>query len=75
VNRYQHLIEACGDDHGKLAELALLLTGCRIADLLVESDGDVNARREHKRQFQERLADTRTAIDEIARRIQRSMVP
>jgi len=75
VNRYWHLIEACGDDHGKLSELALLLTGCRLADLLIESDGDEGARREHKRQFQERVADTRIALNEIAWRIQRTSVP
>lgn len=56
--RYQHLIDACAGDEGKLRELALLLSSATITEVALY-------RRLCDPKFLERLDDVREAVDYI----------
>ncbi len=65
VNRYQHLIDACGSDAEKLAELAVVLT----AHIILLA-GTIDTAEEKQRALPYFL-DARAALDELQRRVPR----
>jgi hypothetical protein len=47
TNRYQHLIDACGPDRARLADLAMVLSGYLISRGIVEAQSGFPQRLDH----------------------------